>query len=335
MMELLQPGSELLPFSQFPFLSSNLSENIQSKLNEYIASRKIEFFQDGSQADSFMTRLEFPSSQLLGVQFGPRTHIISRRLSSHHLLMPLEGEMTIRSIGDGVKIRPGQAALHLANEALFVDWHPDSKAIVIVINPFEKLPHIGSHHKENASRLLTDEHRYIIDLTHGAGASLANIVNTIRLEAENNTTLLKKGRALHLFEQLLIEAVRGLYQSSSESEFPPSKNCRPARLKKALEVIHASLKNEISLEELTQAAGCSARTLQHLFAEHMGMGPMTYVKQIRLDRVRQDLLNASPETTTVSEIAARWGFFHASNFTANYSRLFGEKPSQTLRLTLN
>jgi AraC-like DNA-binding protein len=33
----------------------------------------------------------------------------------------------------------------------------------------------------------------------------------------------------------------------------------------------------------------------------------------------------------VNEIAARWGFDHAGNFAADYRRLFGELPSQTLR----
>jgi AraC-like DNA-binding protein len=36
--------------------------------------------------------------------------------------------------------------------------------------------------------------------------------------------------------------------------------------------------------------------------------------------------------STVSEIALGWGFEHTGDFTADYYRLFGELPSQTLRV---
>jgi AraC family ethanolamine operon transcriptional activator len=32
----------------------------------------------------------------------------------------------------------------------------------------------------------------------------------------------------------------------------------------------------------------------------------------------------------VTELACRWGFFHLSNFAADYWRQFGERPSETL-----
>jgi AraC-like DNA-binding protein len=35
---------------------------------------------------------------------------------------------------------------------------------------------------------------------------------------------------------------------------------------------------------------------------------------------------------TIGDAAAQWGFFHLSHFAADYHLLFGELPSQTLRL---
>jgi AraC-like DNA-binding protein len=42
------------------------------------------------------------------------------------------------------------------------------------------------------------------------------------------------------------------------------------------------------------------------------------------------LLAADGRTTTVSEIALKWGFYHMGRFAIRYKALFGESPSQTL-----
>jgi AraC family ethanolamine operon transcriptional activator len=46
--------------------------------------------------------------------------------------------------------------------------------------------------------------------------------------------------------------------------------------------------------------------------------------------VRQELKVAPAGTASVREIARRWGFWHTGEFAADYRRLFGELPSETL-----
>jgi transcriptional regulator GlxA family with amidase domain len=57
---------------------------------------------------------------------------------------------------------------------------------------------------------------------------------------------------------------------------------------------------------------------------------MTYVRQVRLGRVRADLLRSDPQLVGVTEIATRWGFLHLSRFAQQYRRQFDELPSVTL-----
>jgi AraC family ethanolamine operon transcriptional activator len=56
---------------------------------------------------------------------------------------------------------------------------------------------------------------------------------------------------------------------------------------------------------------------------------MAYFKTSRLNEVRQEL-KVAPAGTTVREIAQHWGFRHTGEFAADYRRLFGELPSQTV-----
>ncbi|WP_236241191.1 helix-turn-helix transcriptional regulator [Streptomyces sp. CC228A] len=84
--------------------------------------------------------------------------------------------------------------------------------------------------------------------------------------------------------------------------------------------------------ELAALARVSARRLQESFRAHVGTTPMGYVRDIRLERVRDELRAAEPGGgLTVSEVAWRWGFTHLGRFAASYRDRFGEAPSQTLQ----
>ena len=58
---------------------------------------------------------------------------------------------------------------------------------------------------------------------------------------------------------------------------------------------------------------------------------MQYLRQIRLDRARADLLNETEAVNSVTEVAFRWGFMHQGRFSAEYKQRFGETPSQSLQ----
>jgi transcriptional regulator GlxA family with amidase domain len=58
---------------------------------------------------------------------------------------------------------------------------------------------------------------------------------------------------------------------------------------------------------------------------------MTYLRHLRLHRAHSELVDADPRSVTVTAVASRWGFLHFGRFAAQYSQLFGESPSATLR----
>jgi len=82
--------------------------------------------------------------------------------------------------------------------------------------------------------------------------------------------------------------------------------------------------------DLCRIAGVSQRALEYAFKEVMGLTPVAFVMKLRLHRVRQALVAATPGSTTVAAEALRWGFWHFGEFARAYSECFGELPSQTL-----
>jgi len=89
------------------------------------------------------------------------------------------------------------------------------------------------------------------------------------------------------------------------------------------------------LSELCEAANVSERTLQYAFSDIIGMSPLTYLHRLRLHRARDELRKAEKGTTTVTDVALNWGFWHFGEFSRAYRNCFGEAPSRTLRRQAN
>jgi len=87
------------------------------------------------------------------------------------------------------------------------------------------------------------------------------------------------------------------------------------------------------LSELCATANVSERTLQYAFRDMLGMSPLTYLHRLRLHRARDELRRANSNSTTVTDVAMNWGFWHFGEFSRAYKNCFGEVPSRTLRQT--
>jgi AraC family transcriptional regulator, ethanolamine operon transcriptional activator len=120
------------------------------------------------------------------------------------------------------------------------------------------------------------------------------------------------------------------------SDFEPSRSDRTRQAQSRIVKIaedHALSQTGASLyvTDLCRVTGVSERTLEYAFKEVTGLTPMAYLIRLRLHGVREALLAAMPESTTVSATALNWGFWHFGEFSRVYKDCFGELPSETLR----
>lgn len=86
-----------------------------------------------------------------------------------------------------------------------------------------------------------------------------------------------------------------------------------------------------SVTELCAACEVPRRTVNRTFQNALGMGPATYLRRVRLNQARRALERRSPRSTTVSDVALEFGFWHLGRFAEQYYELFGELPHETLR----
>jgi len=123
---------------------------------------------------------------------------------------------------------------------------------------------------------------------------------------------------------LLLEVLSG-QDISTTSVIQPF---RSHALRMTMEWMEETGELPLTVMELCGKTGFSAPTLYRAFSEEFGVGPKRYLHIRRLTGVRRDL-RSSDTTKCISDIAARWGFWHMGKFAADYRRQFGELPSDT------
>jgi transcriptional regulator GlxA family with amidase domain len=60
---------------------------------------------------------------------------------------------------------------------------------------------------------------------------------------------------------------------------------------------------------------------------------MAYLREVRLRRAHQHLLDSDPSIVTVASVAYRWGFTNLGRFAAAHAARYSEPPVTTLRRT--
>jgi AraC-like DNA-binding protein len=106
----------------------------------------------------------------------------------------------------------------------------------------------------------------------------------------------------------------------------------PTTLTRAIDFIQANANLDISVVDIARASHVTIRAVQLAFRRHLNTTPMTYLRRVRLQSAHEQLRAAHPsDGTTITDIAARWGFADPSRFAALYRRTYGRLPSDTLR----
>jgi AraC family ethanolamine operon transcriptional activator len=127
-------------------------------------------------------------------------------------------------------------------------------------------------------------------------------------------------------ETSLVGALFAEADGARELEPPPPSR---ALARRAEAWLRQNLAEPPSIASLCRALDASERTLHEAFRRHLDTTPKAYLKVLRLNAARHDLLRGE-KARRVTDVALDWGFLHFGWFSQDYRRLFGETPSQTL-----
>lgn len=161
------------------------------------------------------------------------------------------------------------------------------------------------------------------------GFMLAVLESVSRTPAMLQYAAMQKG----LEHALLSSVLKAVGSTDDSARMPASPTTRHAIVSRAQDYMREHVEEPLTVEDLCRVLGVSRRTLQYSFQEVLQLNPVSYLRAMRLNGVRRMLKSADSERSSVQDIAARWGFWHLSHFANDYRRMFGELPSETLRLS--
>ena len=180
-------------------------------------------------------------------------------------------------------------------------------------------------HRE-MSRLLAEPARCLpdhLDLSEHAGAKWLQLVCSLAAESvADQHPLVREQLSGAITTAFVLAAI----PEADYGHAPP----RPRIVKRVLDQMHDDPSRPWTAGEMAEVAGVSIRRLQEGFRDYVGATPRECLTQMRLARVREDLLRAG-DGFTVTDVAMRWGFMHTGRFAAAYRQKYGESPSETLR----
>lgn len=105
----------------------------------------------------------------------------------------------------------------------------------------------------------------------------------------------------------------------------------PVLLRRAIAYIDDNAHRDVSLADIAGAVHVTPRALQYMFRKHRDCTPIEYVRRVRLDHAHRDLAQGDRHTTSVAQVARRWGFAHLGRFAIYYRDQYGCSPHETLR----
>jgi len=127
-----------------------------------------------------------------------------------------------------------------------------------------------------------------------------------------------------LLEQILVQLLRRYASIRRTDELELSRvGLVDRRIRRAVELMHANLAEELPLEDLAAAAYLSPFHFARLFKKLTGLPPHTYLAALRIERARMLLATTD---SSVTEIAARVGHANSSHFGKAFRQSTGLTP---------
>lgn len=262
------------------------------------------------------------------ISYGADVEIDPGELGDFYLIqMPVTGAATIRNGNKEFLTDRSTASILNADLATRMRWWQGCAQILVQVRkgPFlafaervldRKLP--GPLHFDP----LIDFSRPEMLAWRAFANSLFHAAETAGPAAGQLQTAFNEQRLMELFLRV---------QPSNMSVFMDDrgKDLLPRHMKRADEFIRANAAAPISLIDICDAAGVTARTLQLGYRAAFGVTPMHALQRERLKRARFELM--SGQAASVADTALKWGFAHLGRFAGEYRAEFGESPRETLR----
>jgi AraC-like DNA-binding protein len=148
--------------------------------------------------------------------------------------------------------------------------------------------------------------------------------------AEHAPSVLAHPTAARGLEQAVVEALVACLDTGDSAKERSALRRHAQIMRRFYGAIETDPDRALFVPDICSEIGVGERTLRICCEEYLGVSPSRFLMLRRMRQVRKTLQEGDKSTTTVTEAAARWGFWNFGRFAGEYKSLFGELPSATL-----
>jgi AraC-like DNA-binding protein len=329
---------DLTPLYQRCVFRSAVRSRYHQSLRDSLNDHEVQW--GAGDADAGMWSAATPRLQLMVLRYGSEVEIRPRPFEDFGLVqMPLRGSMQVEAAGARHEVGPGQVAVLSSRDPLTLRWSESCEQIIV------RLPHsllrIGASNLRSPGRAPGGQSVFVLadEAARQWGALLQSLLHTLPADEARGSPLRDPAWVHHLEDGMALFTTLHIRQRAREGALPEpgpaalaSSAGSAARLQAAEHWVRTRLCAPLALEDLARAAGVSSRTFYMDCMRQMGVGPMAWLRDLRLDSARRELL-ADP-ARNITDVAIDCGFGHLGRFSAYYQRRFGELPRETVSRAL-
>lgn len=323
------------PLASFPLFQSSAGlEEVRTKVGEVFTPHSLKVLGRGPALKANMNHLALLNTSVSTLEYGTKVRIDSNAQFDEFalLMLPLTSSMHIACGDEELNTSPNLGAIVDSASQPSMLWAEGCSQLIVQINrkALESmcealLGHpVKDHIKFNLGLNLESA-------TKSTCKSLISMLytNPFLSSISSISNLVVKQTEELLMSSLLLEQPHQYLQAILH----PSKLLTPHFVKMAEEYMTNNASEPISLKDVALYCGVSLRSLHTGFQQYRGTTPKAFLRGIRMNSVRNELITArlNRKQESVTRVAFSWGFTHMSHFAASYFEKFNELPSETLK----
>lgn len=296
-------------------------------LNSHFYPAKVEPLAGARLVGPVLSALHLTHSTIAYVRFGSAARVDPGDLPTYHVNVPLRGLVHSACADQLLTASPREAAAFSPEgHTRLGRWESDASQLCIKLDRAAVEMELAGLLGHTVTRPIRFDLRF--PLYQDGGRSWTSLLSTLLMHSRLPTVAgLHNPVVTQLERSLLTGMLVTQRHSYSEELFGDSRASSNRDVQRVVDLVESEPEAPYTVGDLARVAGVSSRSLQTAFQRDLGVSPMAYLRQVRLERAREDLtLGRGP----VSETAYHWGFTNLGRFATQYRARFGELPSETI-----
>ena len=297
---------------------------------EHLYPRSVRLIDRSARFSARFAFLHMSRLTVADVDYGAEIAGESDELGSYHVNLPLSGTFAARQGGRAINGSTSRAGVYRpVGDNVLHRSSADCRLLAVKIDTADlegQLATLLDVPVRGSLRLAGD-----LDVRRHPGRSCAELIRLIGTEISNPTGLVFDPIVAAPLEECVLTSLLLAADHQYRDVLARPKPYRAHQhVARAIDAIHAEPQRPYTIADLAQIAQVSVGCLRQEFHRQVGMPPMAYVREVRMDRAHAELRNADPDHTSVGAVARRWGYARMARFARLYQARYQAAPSETL-----